>query len=169
MRDFWDRHLPPGMNTDREKLAFVTGLVFLTIVYGIYLTDYYSDLSGLFVHNPRRTQELIVDPPVLYFTDYLAWLLLALILAVFLLLSGVLRNRRYFRTPSCSMYLMRRLPQRWEYARRVWTVPVLSALTVLVLAAVGLCILWGAYIHKTPIECLPEQLWQSSGRFLLWL
>ncbi len=55
---------------------------------------------------------------------------------------------------SMSVYLMKRLPNPWEYQIRCWTVPLLAILA----AAIELALLYGLYyliyLKCTPIECL---------------
>lgn len=56
---------------------------------------------------------------------------------------------------SMAVYTMRRLPDKWEYHRRCWTQPILSAAAELLIFAVlaGLC--WLLWYFATPAPCRP--------------
>lgn len=51
---------------------------------------------------------------------------------------------------SNSVYLMKRLPNKYEYFRRVMTIPIVSGLLLLVIVFVLLVIYYNAYITKSP-------------------
>lgn len=56
---------------------------------------------------------------------------------------------------------MRRLPNRWELARRCLTLPVLAALFFLGLS-LGLCLLdFAIYWNVTPDRFLPSFPWEA--------
>lgn len=64
---------------------------------------------------------------------------------------------------SRSIYLMRRLPQRWELARRCLGEPALclaGCLAVYVLTGVT-CFIY--YWFRTPAGCLPPNIWVWTG------
>lgn len=62
-----------------------------------------------------------------------------------------------------SDYLMRRLPRRWELAKRcLGGSALLLACTALIAAVVfGLCFIW--YLCLTPAGCLPPDVWAGTG------
>lgn len=70
-----------------------------------------------------------------------------------------LRNIWGFRTGSQSHYLMRRLPDRWEYPRRCLALPVLTLLLSLVLLPVLTGLFYVVYIQFTPEPCLRPDQW----------
>lgn len=64
---------------------------------------------------------------------------------------------------SRSIYLMRRLPQRWELARRCLAEPLLTLAgvwAVYVLTGVT-CFIY--YWFRTPAGCLPPDVWAWTG------
>lgn len=62
-----------------------------------------------------------------------------------------------------SDYLMRRLPRRWELAKRCLAgSAVLLACTALTAAVLfGVCFIW--YLCLTPAGCLPPDVWARTG------
>ena len=82
-----------------------------------------------------------------------------------LLLMPVFHHRWHW-WGSRSIYLMRRLPRRWEFCRRCVAGPALGlAGTVLcALLMVTLCFLW--YWFLTPAGHLPPDVWAGIGGIL---
>lgn len=61
----------------------------------------------------------------------------------------------YHRKATKSIYLMRRLPDKWELHRRCWGRPLIYCILSL-LAVAGMTVLYFlAYLVFTPWECLP--------------
>ncbi len=71
------------------------------------------------------------------------------------MLTQVVVNYLYFRQGAMSVYLMRRLPDPWEYHRRCWSLPLLCGLG----ASIGCGAIWLfyflIYLVCTPAGCLP--------------
>lgn len=70
-----------------------------------------------------------------------------------------LANAWGFHTGSQSHYLMRRLPDRWEYPRRCLALPALTLLLGLVLLPVLTGLFYVIYIQFTPEQCLRPDQW----------
>ena len=62
---------------------------------------------------------------------------------------------RYHKTGSRSIYLMRRLPDKWELHRRCWRRPLIYTAGSLALMAVILVFWYLMYLLITPAGCLP--------------
>ena len=61
----------------------------------------------------------------------------------------------YYYQGSKSIYLMRRLPNRWEMHRRSITLPF-AAFVIAVMTEIALWLLYyGIYLVCTPAQCLP--------------
>lgn len=89
----------------------------------------------------------------------------ALILAMILLMAA---NYRYFVTGSKSIYLMRRLPRKYEMLKRCLAVPTAVILLSLSAAFLLLMIYYWIYCSVTPEQCLAPGQWQKlmGGMFL---
>ena len=84
--------------------------------------------------------------------------------AGFLILIGLLVAKgfwfqAYHRQGSMSIYLMRRLPDPREYARRCWTLPLVGVGICLVLTAVTTAVCYLIYMKCTPASCLVPGQW----------
>ena len=76
-------------------------------------------------------------------------------------------NRLSFLRGSRSDYLLRRLPDRRELARRAYALPLLLILATLGTMVLVLAVYYAVYLALTPPECLqPNQLgklWDNFG------
>lgn len=154
------KKLPAGYDWEnlRFGLKMGHGLSFLSLL--AFLNRYsnargalYERVQGL---DGRLVTQLVPGRIIIPFPELMAGLpLWGLWLYLAAMLVQVGRHYAWHTRGSMSIYLMKRLPDRWELHRRCWTVPVLAALMELVLFAVmtGLC--WLLYRFATPEGCLP--------------
>jgi len=71
------------------------------------------------------------------------------------MIIAILLNYRYHRKNSKSVYIMKRLPDRWEFHKRCLTLPFIGMILAIVAAGVMGLIYYGLYIYATPAQCLP--------------
>ena len=79
-------------------------------------------------------------------------------------------NYSNFRNGSKSVYLMRRLPDRWEYHRRCLALPLMTILAGLVSIPILIGLFYAIYLHATPEQCLQPDQWEvfrASVKYLL--
>lgn len=88
-------------------------------------------------------------------------------LSILVLLLG-LYHWFYHYQSSKSIYLMRRLPQRFELLKRCITFPLIAALLFAVSAVLLTLIYFALYLLFTPDGCLPSDPWQGFFNALLW-
>ena len=80
-------------------------------------------------------------------------------------------NYSGFRNGSKSVYLMRRLPDQWEYHRRCLTLPLLAVLAGLVSIPILIGLFYAMYLHATPEQCLQPDQWEvfrESVQYLIF-
>ncbi len=166
MRKFLLHHTPPGIEIGRELRIFGLGAL-LAALYSCFFFGRYKDAYDHLFYYVGKERYLADGAQMAPFGELLGTSLAGFVVLALVMLCFVLYHYAYFRQGSRSVYLMKRLPQRGEYLRRIWTVPVLLALAALLLGVLfgGIYLLY--YLHRTPQECLPEQIWQEAGRVLL--
>lgn len=71
---------------------------------------------------------------------------------------------RYYYQDSKSIYLMRRLPNRFELHRRALFLPLLELLLVGITAFLLLVLYYNIYLLATPSQCLVPGQWQKLWR-----
>lgn len=154
------RHLPPGRDWEslRSCLIWGHGLSLLTLI--LFLSRYFQSVDSLYSMiqkldgtlvrqlTPGRTVapfwELMKGGPLRGAEIY-----------TFLMLHLVHLNYQWHTKGSMSVYLMRRLPDRWERHRRCWAVPVMSTIAELLIFAVGIFLCWLLWRFATPAGHLP--------------
>ena len=78
-------------------------------------------------------------------------------------------NYSGFRNGSKSYYLMRRLPDKWEYHRRCLALPLAATLAGLVLIPILMGLFYVLYLHATPAQCLQPGQWEVFRDSLQYL
>ena len=146
---------PPGTIIKEEARRLVLGLAAATciaaLIYGVSLRNAYNLLFD------RVGGERVLRPDAMMLPfDILLGQSLSFfyIVALCSLLATVFHHLSYY-TGSKSIYLMRRLPQRWELIRRDFTLPLIGALISLLTAFLLKLLFLAVYYIVTPPQCLP--------------
>lgn len=143
------RFMPIGSNM--EKANFFFGLC-VCIGIGehiLYFTRYVMQMRII----SRSIKGVTIDPGAMmpYFRDLQHHSLYGFFAAILLaLLVQAYWNYTYYNKETKSVYVMKRLPDRKEYSRTIWTAPVIEAVTI-VMIMLG-CVLadLGIYAFVTP-------------------
>lgn len=151
----WNRSLPAGIRWEEVRQKISLGLGFAGVWSLGILYRYLVIRSSLFYTSPAGKVEIFHDARMPAFDSLVYGLPLAGFGCYFgAMLLAVGYFYLYHRMGSMSVYLMRRLPNRWELHRRCWTVPVLGALAGLVLLGMLLGVYYLIYRFCTPAQCL---------------
>lgn len=154
--------VPPGFDYRQElrlwgwlcagAVLYSMGFVFsfMDAVSALYYTDPYTGVKSL------QSGAVMAD----FYELESGRLSILLMLAVLTLLLSAVHYACFFRG-SKSIYLMRRLPQRRELARRCLALPLLMALAAAAAAGILLLIYYFVYITFTPRACLAPGQWSK--------
>lgn len=151
-----ERYAPPGVDVQTEVERTVWGLIaaavlslrfFLAYVdRRTYVYDLLEDFPG--------PEKIVVMPT---FREIFSWSFLGFwIFLLAMAALAVFHVAYHYQGGSRPVYLMRRLPDRWEYRRRCLALPAAGALCALVVMAILLGIYLAVYLNCTPAQCLPE-------------
>lgn len=147
--------LPPGTSWENEKTGIQWGIG-LGALWSLSIPIcYFGELEALYDIR-MGLRQLIPGAKIVPFGQIVqGWTLMPFWFFFAAMAVLVFRHYRYHRRDAMSVYLMRRLPDRWEYHRRCWAVPLMGA--GLGLAAMGILLLlyYMLYILATPAQCLP--------------
>ena len=152
-----ERYAPPGVDVRAEVKQTVWGLISAAILSLRFLLVYYRQgYVRLFtlVNRGWVLREGAVMPT---FREIFSWSFLGF--WVFLLAMAavaVLHVAYHYQGGSRPIYLMRRLPDRWEYWRRCLALPAAGTLCALAAMLILLGIYLAVYLVFTPAQCLPE-------------
>lgn len=145
---------PPGTDIPKYKNKLRLALYICIAVSQTYWFRYFQCRSWLFVNGKLvagRTMEpfwevFSVNGSYPYVLPYAA--------AVLMMLWWMLTFYRSFYQDSKSIFLMKRLPDRWELARRCVTVPLLCMGIFIALLLVHIAVFYVGYLLFTPKSTL---------------
>ena len=161
MRSNLVKYAPPGYDYSIDKKVYHIGLGIANLFSLTYFSHYASDSKHLYTIT--ISGEKIVNPNVLMI-DFVYVLNNALlgyfILSICLLLLATLRYLYYYQH-SKSIYLMKRLPDKFDMHRRCLTMPLLLALICVGIAFLVLLLYFSHYMIFTPDSCIKPNQWMK--------
>ena len=156
-----DRWAPPGISVPAELKCIGAGLGGSALFSWFFLTKW-QDAKERLYSGPSNARILIEGAIMPDFDDILGpYLYGFFIVALCMLALAVWHYSYHHQGGSNSAYLMRRLPDRWEWHRRCLAIPVTAALLSLLLAFLFLCLYYWVYMTFTPSICLTPDQWQK--------
>ena len=160
------RWVPPGFPLRTELTLFTVGNVCAFLYSLTFLFRFWNSYRDLFVWARGVRWGLepgAVMPDFVQLLDRSLWGFGAAALCMLLLIPA---HYAYHRTGSQSIYLMRRLPSRWELHRRCLTLPLLGAAICLAAALILLLVYFAVYQLVTPEVCLTPGQWEKLWRVI---
>ena len=160
----WDRWVPAGVD-GRGTFRGVAWLLGAAMGLTLSVPFRYIALRGeLYDWTGTGERVLIPERVMAPFYEVLGGALWGFgILALCLAALAVRQYLFHWQGGSRSIYLMRRLPDRWELHRRCLTLPALGAAGGVLAAGALVLLYYGLYRLATPAECLQPGQWR-----LLW-
>ena len=167
MREFLLKHSPPGVDIEVERNWFIGGLVCAWIYSSGFLFRFSWAKNALYEYRQGMRIRLLPDAMVPDFTELLGRSLYGFYVLALMMIGVILLHYASHWQGSKSIYLMRRLPSRWELHRRCILLPVLAMGISLAAAGLTLAVYFAAYMLTTPDGCLPPDQWQKLWSVLL--
>jgi len=172
MKIDFSRYAPLGINLSLQKNVFISGMV-LSLFSGLHFFTVYSDhLSNVWYRALDGQRYVYPGAMISDFINIWRWdtetgsgigfLTMSLLMLIF-----VPYYYYYHYQGSHSIYLMRRLPSRWELHIRCWSLPLMSGAAFLLAGFVLLLFCFFIYMVVTPGECIPPGQWQKIWSVLL--
>lgn len=154
--------IPAGIDYELERKWLQGGLA-LSVIYSLgFFIRLTSSRSQLF--ETVGGKRILVDGAVMAnFSEVLGSALLGFLIVLLLTIPLAAYHYFYHYQGSKSIYLMRRLPDRWELLRRCVSLPVAVAAFMLLIAVLLLFLYYGIYCLATPEGCMRPRQWQ-----ILW-
>ena len=166
MKKGLERNVPAGIDY-RTELRWIGNGLLAGFLFSIgFFTRFQSNYQALFHWNEtgKTLKEYAVMPDFVYVLNY--GLAGFLILAVCMILLAAY-HYAYHYMGSKSIYLMRRLPDRWALFRRCGTLPAIAVVCCLLAAFILLLCYYGFYMWVTPEACLQPGQWQKI--WMVWM
>ena len=155
-----ERIIPPGANAKQPFSFCIRGIV-IGIIFNLFLfwSRYTSAFLALYEYEDGvrvRTGDMMTDFYILY--DGTLVCFLAFVVAV---LGFMAYYYSYYYQGSKSIYLMRRLPSRFELHKRALTTPIIMCAVFIISAFILTLINFGLYMLITPNNCILPYQWQK--------
>ena len=163
---FLTKNAPPGADIQNQVNWYFGGLIFIGVWSLGFLFRFSTAYERLF-NRTETSRYLRGDAMMPEFTDLLGGSLRAVFVIVLALLVCIVMNYASFHQGSKSIYLMKRLPDRWELHRRCILLPALGIAGSLIIGFTLLMIYFAIYMLVTPDRCLPPDQWQKLWSVLL--
>lgn len=162
------KYAPPGLELKTEGKMLAGGLIlsfFFSLSFFLFYSSEYNQLY-YWQNGPERVKVWIDHAMMPPFPVILRGTLTGFWITAVVMLSFIAVHYGYHHQGSKSVYLMRRLPDKWERHRRCVTLPVLAAVLVLLCALVTMLLYYGFYMIVTPDRYIPQHQWQKIWRDL---
>lgn len=164
INNFLTEYSPPAMDLKPEKRVFIWGII-ISNIYSLlyYFTNYTDALRNLYeyIYGKRVLIENAVMPD---FRSLLGYSFIGFWIVAAAMAGFIIYRYAYYRQGSMSIYLMKRLPQKYEIHKRALTLPIIVILLSLINAFVLLMIYYSVYMLATPKTCLSPDQWQILWR-----
>lgn len=155
------RQVPPGLDWWTEVKWAVSGLAVGALWSLVAFSYQFSNACRRLYEWVGGKYVLVESRTIAPFPELLVQTMAGLLLGMLLTIPLACYHYAYYYLGSRSIYVMRRLPNRWELWRRCLTVPALLA--VICLGAIELLTIlyFLIFLLITPDSCLPQEPWQQ--------
>lgn len=157
---------PPGINLTSELQGYFIGVASAFLYSLTFFIRFISTLDNLYGYTHDRTRVLLDDAVMPYYAELLENSLNGFIFLAICSLVVILYHYFYFsQNGSRTLYTMKRLPDRTLLAKYCLTLPIIMAVTALVIAFILLLLYFGIYMLLTPNECIRAGQWARIWSF----
>ena len=167
LKEFRKRYSPPGKDMKSESFAYTLMLVLSSIFSLGFFVGYREARAMLYEYDRLnnkyflRENAVIADFNSITEITFMGFIILSVVSFVFIIFRYT-----YYRQDSMSIYLMKRLPDRFEIHKRALIIPVILSSGSLICAFVIRSIYFLIYVIATPKQCLPLDVWQQLWRII---
>ncbi len=145
---------PLGIELAKEITIFVSGML-LSLLYSlIYLANYVIERNNLY---ERIDEERVLRAGAIMpsFETLIEGRMIGFGIVIVILICISVYHYIYHYMDSKLVYLMKRLPSRWELHKRCLVLPIVGIIVTLVCSLLLWFIYYGIYLLFTPQQCLP--------------
>lgn len=149
-----ENYTPLGIDVGKQVGWWLAGVVAATLHSMLFLIRYFDRRADLYIL--KAGKRVLIDGAVM--TDFgtlTEGVFLTFYLVSIVTLLVIIYHYFYHYQGSKMMYLMKRLPDKWELHRRCITLPVVGAVLMMVWMLVVHMLYYTIYILCTPSQCLP--------------
>lgn len=138
----WERYFPPGFDIETELGLFIAALVWSS---AWSIIGYFNRLLSALHHDFSGSAKTMP-----YFYEVLGNAFFWFPIAIAFMLLSIIMNYSYHHSGSKSIYLMRRIPSKWELHRRCMTAPMTAAAITVVIGIILFFVYYAFYELLVP-------------------
>ena len=149
-----EQYAPLGIGVRNQVTGFIVGIVAATLHSMWFLVEYISARNELYIRTATG-MKLIEGAVIRDFSSLTEYVFLTFyIVTIVTFLTAVFFYFYHF-DGSKMLYLMKRLPNKWELFRRCVTLPSAGTVILLVWMSLLRILYFAVYTLCTPSQCLP--------------
>lgn len=149
-----EKYAPPGVNLAQEVLYWVMTMTISTLWSMNFLLRYFQYRSNLY--ETRAGKTVLIEGAMMPTFEFLIEDLFEIFVLVFVFCVIVaVYHYFYHYQGSKMMYLMKRLPNKWEVHIRCMVLPAAACVIAGVYMTILKLVYYAIYILCTPSKCLP--------------
>ena len=153
-RSWLEPYAPLGINLAKEVMVFVVCMTAACMYSFLYIVEYVCARDELYDFvNEKKV--IIEGAKMAPFSDLLGNHLLGFVIVMLAMVGICIYHYAYHYMDSKVVYLMKRLPSKWEMHKRCLILPIAGILVAAVFMAALWGIYYGIYLLFTPQQCLP--------------
>lgn len=158
---------PLGMDAEKELRIIIAWLI-VAVLYSLPVILRYRNLySQLYWSTGTYVETLIPGKHMAPMNEVLGTHLLGFVFLVFYMTGMAVFHYTYHRQGSKSIYLMKRLPDKWELHRRCLALPLLGIAAAIITGVIVFFIYLAVYLLVTPDQCIMDGYLQGLWRITL--
>ena len=148
-----EKYAPLGIELGKEINLYIAEVVIATLQSSLFFIRYLWALGDLYMY--RGSKKVLIEGAVMQSFDSLTDNVFSfgIIVCVATLMMAFVHYAYHYQG-SKMMYLMKRLPNKWDVHRRVWTLPIVGCVLMALWMLVLRMIFFAVYILCTPSQCL---------------
>ena len=150
-----NRFVPLGIDGKTEGKWVLTGLAVAGFAAIVIFGNQYTDALSRLYHYGLGRKKLIPDAVMTDFSEIMMGCDVGFSLVCLAMVMLGFYHYHYHSQGSKAIYLMRRLPSRWELHIRCLGLPVAGAVGSMALLGLLTVLFYLIYYFCTPAQCLP--------------
>lgn len=154
-------YVPVGFNAEAEKNWLIAGFVLSFLLAMNFPIAYKNAYDGLFQETSSGSRYLLENAVMKDFYQLLGVSFYGFFILALAMTALAAYHYSYHFQGSKSIYLMKRLSDKRQLARRCFAVPLAAGAAALAAAFLLLVIYYRIYLSVTPEQCLTPNQWQK--------
>lgn len=153
-RSWLEPYAPLGIELANEVMLFVSGITLAVLYSFVYLVSYIAARNELYEKVADRwiLRQGAIMPA---FDTLIEGRMIGFGVVMILMLGIIVYHYIYHHMDSKLVYLMKRLPSKWELHKRCLVLPIAGILVTIACMLILWLVYYGIYLLFTPQQCLP--------------